>query len=432
MRQAAQSHAIDQALDRLMRADKGRLLAALAYRLGDIALAEDMLQEACISALTHWGRAGLPASPQGWLLKVALRRAIDRFRARSRAAHHQQAMTLLAEEEAADSAAPEIPDDRLRMMFACCHPALDPKTRIALTLQVICGLSAAQIAAVFLDSDAAMGQRLSRAKAKIKAAGIGFAIPEAEAWPARLQSVLTAVYLLFTRGYAAGPQAGADLCEEALFLAQLLRELAPDDPEIQGALALLLITHARAGARGQGAMLKGQDRSLWDSTMLEEGVALVQRALQRGQVGPFQIKAAVAACHCAPDGPDWPQIAALLGALLRYEDTPVVRLSLAVAIGEVHGAAQGLALLAPLARELAGYGPYHAAHADLLARAGQTTQAALAYGQAIDLAESTMDKAYLRSKQAALPKDAPKKRPSKSSAKSNREVRNSKLLRSTT
>lgn len=389
-------------LSGVMVRDKGRLVAALAYRLRDIALAEEMLQEAFISALLHWGRAGVPASPQGWLLKVALRRAIDRFRADGRAMRHHQGLALLAEEEAADSAAPEIPDDRLRLMFACCHPALEAKTRVALTLRVICGLTTSQVAAVFLDSETAMGQRLSRAKAKIRDAGIGFAIPDRAIWPARLQSVLTAVYLIFTRGYAAGPLAGQSLCEEALFLARLLVQLCPDDAEIEGALALILITHARAGARGQGAMLADQDRNLWNVPMLAEGLALIPRALARGQVGPFQIKAAVAACHVAEAGPDWPQIAALLATLLQFENTPVVRLSLAVAVGEVQGAAQGLTLLQDLAQDLADYGPFHAARAEMLARLGQTGAAHDAYGLAIELAETEGDRAYLAKRRAAL------------------------------
>lgn len=402
MNAAASAQAIAATLSALMARDKGRLLAALAYRLRDIALAEEMLQEACLSALTHWGRSGLPASPQGWLLKVALRRAIDRFRAQGRAQRHQQDMALLAEEEAADSAAPEIPDDRLRLMFACCHPALEPKTQVALTLRVICGLTTAQVAAVFLDSEVAMGQRLSRAKAKIKDAGIGFAIPDRAAWPARLNSVLTAVYLIFTRGYAAGPQAGHSLCEEALFLGQLLVQLCEDDAEVEGALALMMITHARAGARAQGAMLADQDRSLWDAAMLGQGLALVAQALARGQVGPFQIKAAIAACHMGETGPDWPQIAALLTTLLRFEDTPVVRLSLAVAVAEVGGAAQGLALLEAIAPALQDYGPYHAARADMLARLGQNGPADTAYVRAIDLAETAHDRIYLAQRRAAL------------------------------
>ena len=402
MTAAASATAIAQVLTRVMAQDKGRLLSALAYRLRDISLAEEMLQEASISALKHWGRVGVPHSPQGWLLKVALRRAIDRLRAQARTAQRQSELALLAEEEVSEAEVEDIPDARLRMMFTCCHPALELKTRVALTLRVICGLTTAQIAAVFLDTEVAMGQRLSRAKAKIAAAGIGFEIPSAEGWPARLNAVQTAVYLIFTRGYALGPQTGRDLCQEALFLARLMLQLCPNDPEIEGALALLLITHARAGARGQGAMIADQDRTLWDEVMLAEGLTLVKTALARGRAGPFQIKAAVAACHVAENGPDWPQIAALLTTLLVFEDTPVVRLSLAVALGEVKGPRAGLAALQNLAQDLSHYAPYHAADAEMLARIGDCDAAFAAYARAIDLTENIQDAAFLRQRQQSL------------------------------
>ncbi len=404
MTAAAHAQAITQVLTRVMREDKGRLLSALVYRLRDISLAEDMLQEASISALKHWGRTGVPHSPQGWLLRVALRRAIDRLRANGRAAIGQKDLEMLAREEASETAPEAIPDARLRMMFACCHPALELKTRVALTLRVICGLTTAQIAAVFLDSDVAMGQRLSRAKAKITAAGIGFEIPDETGWPARLNAVQSAIYLIFTRGYAMGPQAGQDLCLEALFLARLMRDLSPDDPEIEGALALLLITQARAGARGQGVALAAQDRALWDEAMLAEGKALVVQALARGRAGPFQVKAAIAACHVAEGGPDWPQIAALLQVLQVYEDTPVTRLSLAVALAELRGAQAGMDILAQLSGELSGYGPYHAAHADMAARLGRTGEARAAYQRAIELSETDADAAFLAARLQALPR----------------------------
>ncbi len=402
MTSVASAQAVAQALARVMAQDKGRLLSALAYRLRDISLAEDMLQEASLSALTHWARAGIPNSPQGWLLRVALRRAIDKMRAAGRAAKGQADLALLAEEEAGDTTPDAIPDARLRMMFTCCHPALEAKSQVALTLRVICGLTTPQIAAVFLDSDVAIGQRISRAKAKITAAGIGFAIPDAAAWPARLQSVLTAVYLIFTRGYAAGPDMGQDLCQEALFLARLLVQLAPSDPEIEGLLALILITHARAGARGQGALMPNQDRSLWDSAMLAEGLELATIALTRGQVGPYQIKAAIAACHVQGSSPDWPQIAALTATLLQFEDTPVVRLSHAVALGEVQGAQVALAQMLPLAGALADYGPFHAARAEFLLRAGDTLAAQRAYSDAIDMAETPQDRAVLAQRLAKI------------------------------
>ena len=402
MTSAASAQAVAQALARVMAQDKGRLLSALAYRLRDISLAEDMLQEASISALKHWARAGIPNSPQGWLLRVALRRAIDRIRAAGRAAKGQADMAMLAEDEAGDTSPEAIPDARLRMMFACCHPALEPKSQVALTLRVICGLTTAQISAVFLDNDVAIGQRISRAKAKITAAGIGFAIPDAAAWPARLQSVLTAVYLIFTRGYAAGPEVGKDLCQEALFLARLLAHLAPNTPEIEGSLALILITHARAGAREQGALIADQDRNLWDSAMLAEGLDLVTTALTRGQVGPFQIKAAIAACHVRDSAPDWLQIAALIGTLLRFEDTPVIRLSLAVALGEVQGAQAALGRMTALEETLADYGPFHAARAEFLVRAGDTSAARMAYARAMNLAETLQDRAVLAQRQSDM------------------------------
>jgi RNA polymerase sigma-70 factor (ECF subfamily) len=402
MTSAASAQAVAQALARVMAQDKGRLLSALAYRLRDISLAEDMLQEASISALKHWGRAGIPNSPQGWLLRVALRRAIDKIRAAGRAAKGQADLAMLAEEEAGDTSPEAIPDARLRMMFTCCHPALEAKSQVALTLRVICGLTTAQIAAVFLDNDVTIGQRISRAKAKITAAGIGFSIPDAAAWPARLQSVLTAVYLIFTRGYAAGPGTGQDLCQEALFLARLLVHLAPSDPEIEGLLALILITHARAAARAQGALIADQDRSLWNSAMLAEGLDLVTTALARGQVGPFQIKAAIAACHVRGSGPDWPQIAALIATLLRFEDTPVVRLSHAVALGEVQGAQAALALMTALEDALADYGPFHAARAEFLARLGSGLAAQGAYARAMDLAETLQDRAVLAQRQTDM------------------------------
>jgi len=404
MTSAASAQAVAQALARVMAQDKGRLLSALAYRLRDISLAEDMLQEATISALKHWGRTGIPNSPQGWLLRVALRRAIDKIRAAGRAAKGQADLAMLVEEEAGDTTPEAIPDARLRMMFTCCHPALEAKSQVALTLRVICRLTTAQIAAVFLDNESAMGQRISRARAKITAAGIGFAIPDATAWPARLQSVLTAVYLIFTRGYAAGTDMGQDLCQEALFLARLLGHLAPSDPEIEGLLALILITHARAAAREQGALIADQDRSLWNSAMLAEGLDLVTTALGRGQVGAFQIKAAIAACHVRGSGPDWPQIAALIATLLRFEDTPVVRLSHAVALGEVQGAQAALAMMATLENALADYGPFHAARAEFLARLGHRLAAQGAYARAMDLAETMQDRAVLVQRQTDMNK----------------------------
>ena len=327
MKQSA-SRAIPVAglLETVMRTNRGRLLAALAYRIGDVQRAEDALQEAATSALIHLGRAGVPDSPEGWLLRAALRKAIDGYRRDRTARDHAAAMEHLGLEEAALADAPAIPDDRLPLIFACCHPALEEKSRIALTLRTLCGLTTPQVAAVFLDAAATMGQRLSRAKTKIAAARIPFAIPGPEDWPDRLHSVLTVTYLIFTAGYAQGPQVGFDLCDEAIFLARLLVTLAPDQPEVEGCLALLLLTQARAAARisAAGVTLPPglQDRSLWNAAMLDEGLATLDRAMARRNPGPFQLKAAIAALHAAPGGPDWPQITALYARLFDFEPTP--------------------------------------------------------------------------------------------------------------
>lgn len=393
-------------LARLLRDDRGRLLAALVARTGDFQRAEDALQDAAASALVHWGRAGVPASPAGWLLRAALRKAIDSYRRDGAASRHRAAMDLLAGEEAAEPDLHAIPDDRLRLIFTCCHPALEDKTRIALTLRSLCGLTTAQVAAVFLDAEPTMGQRLSRARAKIAAARIPFAIPGPGDLPDRMQSVLTTVYLIYTAGYSQGPGAGVDLCAEAVFLARLLVELAPAQPEVEAALALLLLTEgrspARIGADGQSLPPARQDRSRWNAALLDEGRALLDRALARRAPGPFQIKAAIASLHSADGPPDWPQIAALYARLLDFEPTPVIRLNRAVALAEAGHPARALAEVLPLAATLQDYQPFHAALADLLARTGQTDPARAAYARAIALATSPADRAFLQARLLAL------------------------------
>ena len=397
---------IQDRLAQVMQADRGRCLAALVARTGDFQRAEDALQEAAASALVHWSRAGLPTSPTGWLLRAALRKAIDGYRRDASAQRHRAAMEALAVEEAAAPDPEAIPDDRLRLIFTCCHPALEEKTRIALTLRSLCGLTTAQVAAVFLDAEPTMGQRLSRAKAKIAAARIPFVLPGPEDLPDRLNSVLTTVYLIFTAGYAQGPQTGSDLCAEAIFLARLLAQLAPDEPEVEAALALLLLTHARAqartGADGQTLPPARQDRRLWDPALLGEGEALLDQAVARRKPGPFQLKAAIAALHSAEDGPDWPQIAALYARLQDFEPTPVVALNHAVALAEAGHPAMALALVQRLSAELADYQPFHAVQADLLVRTGQFPDARRAYATAIRLAASGADRAFLQTRLAAL------------------------------
>jgi RNA polymerase sigma-70 factor (ECF subfamily) len=384
-------------LELVMRQDRGRLLAALIARLRDFQQAEDALQEAVESALVHWGRAGLPDSPQGWLLKVALRKAIDRLRRGQRETRKAADLARLARDEADDTEPEMIADDRLRLIFTCCHPALDPKSRVALTLRALGGLTTGEIARAFLDAEPTMGQRLARAKAKIAAAGIPFKLPEAEDLPERLNSVLTVVYLIFNAGYTVGPALDRDLCAEAIFLARLLTTLQPGEAETEGCLALLLLTHARCAARhkgGETVALADQDRKLWDHPMLEEGLAMLDKALARARPGPFQIKAAIAACQSRTP-PDWPRIAALYAALLQHEPTPVVHLNHAVALAEAGDLATALRLMSELAEPLSGYQPYHAAAAEYLARDGQTAAALAAYAIAIELAASPADAAFL-------------------------------------
>ncbi len=256
-----------------------------------------------------------------------------------------------------------------------------------------------------------MGQRLTRAKAKIAAAGIPFAVPEPAEWPARLDAVLAVVYLIFNAGYSAGPVAGRDLAEEAIWLGRLLDRLRPGDPEIEGFLALMLLTHARRAARvdenGVTVPLAQQDRSLWDRTAIAGGVSLIERALSRQQFGPYQIKAAIAACHCEGPTSDWPQIAALYGTLLQYEPTAIVRLNHAVAIAEAGALSEGFAAVEALATELADYQPWHAAHAELLLRLGRKSEAKAAYSRAIELAPSGADAAFLsvRSSELAMERE---------------------------
>jgi RNA polymerase sigma factor (sigma-70 family) len=405
MRQAVPSAiAVANALDRVMRSDRGRLLASLAAGLRDLSLAEEVLQDAAISALSHWARAGLPASPQAWLLTVARRKALDRFRGSKRDSQKADDLALLIvrEEEEQD----EIPDERLRLIFACCHPALELKSRVALTLRTVCGLTTIEIARAFLDQEATMGQRLSRAKAKIAGAGISFEVPAVEHWPGRIDAVLTTIYLIFTTGYVASGEEPRDLCLEAEYLMRLINRLHPGDAEIEGALAMMMLTAARHKARigADGASLPPaeQDRDLWDQARIEEGRALLACAMARRSRGPFQIKAAIADCQMAEGGPDWPQIAALYVALWRLEPTPVVTLNAAVAAAEAGDVAQGLGIVDGLANQLADYQPWHAARAALLTKVGDHAEAANAYRRAIEMAPGPAETLFLQGRLAAI------------------------------
>ena len=397
-----QAIAVSKALEAVLRQDRGRLMAALTYRLHSFQLAEDALQEASISALVHWGREGLPHSPQGWLIRVAFRKALDQLRADGRSTERDTAMHLVNELLGEDE--PEaIPDERLRLIFTCCHPALELKSRVALTLRTVCGLSTSDITRLFLDTEPTMGQRLSRAKAKIASVGTAYSAPEPEEWDERLQAALTTVYLIFTTGYTASSANNSrDLCDESLFLARLLLALRPDQPEVEGALALMLLTDARRAARvgpsGATVPPAEQDRSLWDGRKAAEGRELLKTALGRKRAGPFQVKAAISACQMV-DGldtsVDWPQILQLYTVLLTMEPTPVVRVNLAVALAETGNLAAALALLNDLRADLTDFQPFHAALAAVLAKSGDKAGAQQAYSVAIKLAANDNDRLFL-------------------------------------
>lgn len=406
----SQAIAVAQALDAVLRQDRGRLMAALTYRLGSLQLAEDGLQEACISALVHWGREGLPQSPQGWLIRVAFRKALDRLRTEGRDSEREAAVRLIDDLLGQDEPEP-IPDERLRLIFTCCHPALEPKSRVALTLRTVCGLSTAEIARLFLDQDATMGQRLSRAKTKIASAGIAYAVPPLELWDERLQAVLTTVYLIFTGGYTAATDEPRDLCGEALFLARLLNALCPAQPEVEGLLALMLLTEARRAARvspsGAAVPPTEQDRSRWCRKAEAEGRQLLEVALQRKRAGPFQIKAAISACQMADPAPDWPQILQLYTALLPLEPTPVVQVNHAVAMAETGLLAAALATLEDLRAPLNEFQPFQAAYAAVLTQAGRQDAARRAYERAMALADKESDRLFLAARLKRLANGTP-------------------------
>jgi RNA polymerase sigma-70 factor (ECF subfamily) len=391
--------AINNAIEEVIRRDRGRLMAGLVSRLGDIQLAEDALQDALISAMSHWGRSGLPHSPIGWLMKVALNKGIDRIRANQRDANKtDQYMTLHPSQFETIDVEP-IPDDRLRLIFACCHPVLEEKSRVALTLRTVCHLTTKEIAAAFLDKDSTMGQRLSRAKEKLREANVKFDVPDKEIWPARLDSVLSTIYLIFTTGYVTEDTTDRDLCSEAIFLLRLLDRLRPDDPEIEGALALVLLTEARRNARigTDGAIVppERQDRTLWQTHKITEGQELLAQAVERGRPGPYQIKAAIADCHMADATPDWKQISLLYGSLWSHEPTAVVALNWAVVMASLGQLELAMNKLEALADELQDFQPFHAAYAKVLVQAKRYSEAQSAYDKAIELAPNNASRLFL-------------------------------------
>ena len=396
--------AIHKALDQVIRRDRGRLLAGLATRLGDIQLAEDALQEAMISALSHWSKNGLPSSPVAWLMKAGFNKGIDRIRKDGR--ENQKAIDTLPFSNPDGAEDQSIPDDRLRLIFACCHPALAEKSRISLTLRTVCNLTTREIAEVFLDSEAAMGQRLSRTKSQIKSKGISFEIPDSDQWPSRLNAVLSTIYLIFTTGYVADDQSTRDLCAEALFLARLLNSLHPEDPEIEGLIALMLLSESRRKARvdddGATVPIDQQDRAVWNKEQMIQAQDTLTQAIARKQPGPFQIKAAIADCSMADPIPDWQQMSFLYQSLWVHEPTPIVALNWAVVLAELGEVEFALDKVQQLSSDLSDFQPWHATLAELLARTGDVQGAKDAYLRAIEDAPNTANQLFLTKRLRAL------------------------------
>jgi RNA polymerase sigma-70 factor (ECF subfamily) len=399
---APKAIAVNKAVNEVIRSDRGRLMAGLVSRLGDFQLAEDALQDAAISALGHWGRAGIPDNPTAWLMKASFNKGIDRIRKAQSEGRKAKDLSLILEDENTMYALEEIPDERLRLIFTCCHPALEEKSRIALTLRTVCNLSTREISDAFLDTETTMGQRLSRSKAKIKSKGIGFAVPAPEQWAERLHTVLSTLYLIFTTGYVTGDAGSRNLCLEGMFLMRLLDQLQPDDAEVEGALALMLLTQSRSMARvsdeGVTVPISEQDQALWDAELLHEGQEILAQAVERRTPGAFQIKAAIADCHMATPEPDWTQMLLLYQSLWRFEPTPIVALNWAVVLAETGQADQALKKINELKGELKEFQPWHAASASVLQKLNRLDQAKQAYGEAIDRAPTKADRLFLQNK----------------------------------
>jgi RNA polymerase sigma-70 factor, ECF subfamily len=404
---------VGEAVTRAHHQEWARVVATLTRHFGDLDVAEEATAEAFAAAVERWPADGVPPNPGGWLTTTARRKALDRIRRENKRDDKQKLAQMLYDDDPPDGLGP-VDDVRLRLIFTCCHPALAPEARVALTLRMVGGLTVPEIAHAFLVQEATMRQRITRAKAKIKAARIPYRVPSADDLPGRVSGVLAVLYLVFNEGYlASGPDTGPvrpDLTAEAIRLARLLRALMPGDGEVAGLLALMLLTEARRAARvsanGELVTLGEQDRRAWDAALVAEGHRLVRERLATGQApGGYQIMAAINAVHTSARDvrdTDWSQVVALYDQLFRLDPSPIVALNRAVAIAELDGPAVALAIIDRLQDELAGYHAYFAARADILRRLGRSEESRAAYDRAIVLAGNTAETAYLTRRRGQL------------------------------